>query len=125
MRKAAFVVDDGGKSVEITVISLPSQAANMIVANVNRWRGQLGLPPAGAKELAAEIKTLPVGDAIGSYVTIVGPKDHGPPTAIFGVIAPRGDQVWFVKMRGDAALARREQPHFEAFVKSIQFGSAN
>ncbi|HEV3417470.1 MAG TPA: hypothetical protein VG056_11670, partial [Pirellulales bacterium] len=122
MRKAAFVVQDGGKSVEITVVTLPPFAAD-IAANVNRWRGQLKLPAADEKEIASTVKAIQIGDAAGSFVELLGPKDSSPQQAILGAIAPRGDQVWFITLRGDAELAQREKPHFEAFVKSIQFGS--
>jgi hypothetical protein len=122
MRKAAFVAQDGDKHVEITVVTLPPSAAD-VAMNVNRWRGQLKLPNADEKEIAQSVKVIQVGDTAGSFVELFGPKDPGPQQAILGAIAPRGDQVWFITLRGDAELAQREKPHFEAFVKSIQFGS--
>jgi hypothetical protein len=122
MRKAAFVVQEGDKNVEITVVTLPPSSAD-VAANVNRWRGLLKLPAADEKEIAQAVKPIQIGDAAGSYVEILGPKDPVPQKAIFGAFAPRGDQVWFITLRGDANLAEREKPRFEAFVKSIQFGS--
>ena len=44
MRKAAFAVEDGSRSVSITVVVTEGSLAADIAANVNRWRGQFGLP---------------------------------------------------------------------------------
>jgi hypothetical protein len=39
---------------------------------------------------------------------------------ILGVIVPRGDHSWFVKMRGAASAVAREKSNFEAFVRSLK-----
>ena len=39
--------------------------------------------------------------------------------SILGVMAAAGGRVWFTKLLGDADLAQREKPRFEAFVKSL------
>jgi hypothetical protein len=49
MRYATFRVGKSG--LELTVVKLPGEAGSL-PANVNRWRGQLGLPSIGEDELA-------------------------------------------------------------------------
>lgn len=120
MRKAAFVVEDGPQKVEITVTALPPFAGD-VLANVNRWRGQLHLDEVGDDALAKLVKPISVGGASGSYVQLTGPAEPKPQQAILGVIAPHGEQVWFIKLQGDAPLAERERERFEGFVKSIKF----
>jgi hypothetical protein len=122
MRKAAFAVENGSRSVSITVVVTEGSLAADIAANVNRWRGQFGLAAAEAREIAAMVKPIQFGDTAGSYVEIVGPKDPGPQQAVYSAIAPRNGKVWSITMRGDAELAARERERFAAFVKSIQFG---
>ena len=122
MRKAAFAVEDGSRSVAITVVVTEGAMAADIAANVNRWRGQFGLPAADAKDISAIVNPIQIGGTAGSYVEIIGPKDPGPQQAVYGAIAPRSGKVWSITMRGDAELAARERQRFEAFVKSIQFG---
>jgi hypothetical protein len=122
MRKAAFAVEDGSRSVSITVVVTEGAMADDITANVNRWRGQVGLPPANKAEVDASVKPIQIGDTAGSFVEIVGSKESGPQRAVYGAIAPRDGKVWSITMRGDAELAARERQRFEAFVKSIQFG---
>jgi hypothetical protein len=123
MRKAAFEVEDGSRKVSITVVVTEGALAADIGANVNRWRGQIGLPTADKKDVAAMVKPIEVGDTAGSFVEIIGPKESAPQQAVYGAIAPREDKVWSVTMRGDAELAAKEKERFEAFVKSIQFGA--
>jgi hypothetical protein len=122
MRKAAFAVEDGSRSVSITVVVTEGAMADDITANVNRWRGQVGLPPANKAEVDSSVKPIQIGDTAGSFVEIVGSKESGPQRAVYGAIAPRDGKVWSITMRGDAELAARERQRFEAFVKSIQFG---
>jgi hypothetical protein len=37
-----------------------------------------------------------------------------------GAIAPVGDRVWFIKLKGDNELAARENARFQEFVKSLK-----
>jgi hypothetical protein len=120
MRKAAFVVNDGEASAEITVIDL-ARAAGDLLPNVNRWRGQVNLEPIDAEELNKELVEIQVDDVAGQYVEMFGPTDADIPQAILGVIAPREDRAWFVKLTGPAALATDEKERFLEFVESIRF----
>ena len=122
MRKAAFAVDDGSQKVEITVVALPAFAGDLM-SNVNRWRGQLHLPEATPEDLTKEVKPISIDGAKGSYIELVGPADPAPRQSIIGAMAAVGEQVWFVKLSGDAKLAQREKPKFNAFLKSIKFAT--
>lgn len=115
--KAAFKVEDGGKSVEITVTSAGGDSR----ANINRWRGQIKLPPLESAELAKEIQPIKLGERTGEYVSLIGPADANPREAILGVIVADGGTSWFIKLKGDVALAEREKKNFEAFVQSLRF----
>jgi hypothetical protein len=112
---AAFKVVDGDKQIEITV----STAGGDLLSNVNRWRGQLKLPPLDAAELAKAAKKIDTLGTTGDYVEIIGPDSANHET-ILGVQAEAAGRTWFVKLKGDATLAEREKPRFEAFVKSLK-----
>lgn len=114
-RDAAFEVARDGQRVEITVTSLPA-AAGSLPANLNRWRQQMQLEPISEEEVSQQARKVPVGDTQGDYVQIFGPDQ-----AILGVVVPRNDTAWFVKLQGDRALAAREKARFEAFVASLHF----
>ncbi|MEX0938287.1 MAG: hypothetical protein WDZ59_10550 [Pirellulales bacterium] len=123
-RKAAFTVQDGAAQVEITVIDLAA-AGGELLANVNRWRGQIGLAPVTAAELEEQVSQIDLGGVPGQYVRLYPAEDAESGQAILAVIAITGDRAWFFKLMGDAELARREQSRFEDFVRSVQFDSAN
>lgn len=120
MRVAEFLVSDGDKTITISV----SVAGGDRLANVNRWRGQIGMDPIEEAALRESLRQIAVCNLTGEYVELVGPKTDKPAQAILGVIAPAGDRQWFFKLQGDAELARREQGRFEEFVKSVQFRDA-
>jgi hypothetical protein len=120
MRKAAFVVQDGGRKVEITAIDLTANSGTLL-ANVNRWRGQIQLPEITQAELDKSVSRIQVADAEGSYVELMGPEKADARQAVLAVVAVRGEQAWFFKLWGDADLALREKSRFEQFVKSVRF----
>jgi hypothetical protein len=112
----AFRVAEGGQTLEITV----STAGGDLLANVNRWRGQVGLGPWTEAELTGAVQNIRTLGTEGKYVQLVGPGTEGRGQTILGVVAQAAGQTWFIKLRGDSALAAREQPHFEAFVASLK-----
>ncbi|HKD36967.1 MAG TPA: hypothetical protein VKB78_09200, partial [Pirellulales bacterium] len=123
MRAAVMTVKDGDRAAEVSITPLPPFGGG-VAKNVNRWRSQLKLPEASEKEIAAMVKPITVGGLEGSYVEIVGPKELAPRETILAVIVRQSDKVWFIKLKGDADLAEREKPRFEAFVKSLKFEAA-
>jgi hypothetical protein len=122
LRKAAFTVtDDELGKVEATVIDLPREAGGDRLANVNRWRMQVGLKEIDEKELKEQLQSLEIGNLKGDYCILVGEPSGGRTQTILGVLLDRDDLTWFIKLQGDAKLAEREREHFEAFAKSLRF----
>jgi hypothetical protein len=114
-RQAAFEVKAEDEQVEITVTTVPLGTGTLL-ANVNRWREQVGQKPIQEADLDTSVKTIPVGDKEGKYVDLTeGASGKG----LLGVILESGNRMWFVKLIGNADLAKREQTNFEAFVKSL------
>jgi hypothetical protein len=108
---ARFIAGEGDKSVEITV----STAGGELLANVNRWRGQVGLPPVKDDELAKIATKIDTLGVKADYVALVGPTQ-----TILGVAAQIRGSQYFVKLTGANDLAEREKANFESFVKSLQ-----
>jgi hypothetical protein len=108
---ASFTVSEGDRQAQITI----STAGGDVAANINRWRGQLGLSPASSGEIEKGLTKIDTLGVRGDYVELTGDRE-----SILGVIATAGGQTWFVKLKGDRELAAREKPRFEAFVKSLR-----
>ncbi|RMG40869.1 MAG: hypothetical protein D6725_02580 [Planctomycetota bacterium] len=112
---AAFVADGEEGAVSITISRLAGTAGGL-VANVNRWRRQIDLPPADEATIRDAVRTRQVGGAAAQIVELIGPQK-----SILAAIVPRGDETWFIKAIGAKAAVERERKAFDAFVDSLQF----
>ncbi len=116
---AAFRVTEGGKSAEITVIPLGGDGGGLL-ANVNRWRGQIKLGSIDESQLRKDVRTVEIAGTPASYLDLLGPE-RASRERMLVVVVPRGSQTWFFKMRGPADLVARQQTAFETFMKSVKF----
>jgi hypothetical protein len=114
---AEFAIGEGDRRGLVTI----SQAGGDPLANIMRWRNQLGLPPAAEDEVKKEVRSIEVDGNPGQFVDLAGPESAGR-QRILGVVVPRGGQSWFFKMRGPADLVEGQKSAFEAFLKSVRFG---
>lgn len=122
MRAASFnVKGDGGKQADVSVIPLPG-AAGGDLANVNRWRGQVGLAPLSAEELAKTAEAVEIGGQAAQLYDMAGAASgSGDPTRILGVIQQRDGMAWFFKMTGNDPLVAKEKTAFVTFLKSVKY----
>jgi len=120
MRKAAFLIETEDQSAEMTAIVLPGTAGGLL-ANVNRWRAQVGLQPVSEDELETSSQEIEVAGQMGRYVQLDGPDAES--QSILGVILQRSEQSWYFKLKGDSELVNSERARFEEFVGSVQFAS--
>ena len=89
-------------------------------ANVNRWRGQVGLQPLAGAELLREMTPIEIDGARGYLVELT--RGSGP--GILGALVEHKGQPWIFKMTGPAELVGKQRAAFEAFVKSVRFEGA-
>ncbi len=108
---ARFTVGEGEQLAEIAV----SRAGGDRAANINRWRGQVGLEPLSSEELGNTSQPFEVGSKKGELVEIIAADK-----TILGVMIPDEGQTWFIKLTGSAATAVKERSRFEAFAKSLK-----
>jgi len=116
--QVTFEARDGERVVTISI----TRAGGSLAANLNRWRGQVGLNPLPDDELAKSLTKLPIGARTGEFAELTGTDpSSGKEKTILGVIIPDGEATVFVKLSGDPELAARERSRFEAFAKSLKF----
>lgn len=76
MRFATLLIEAGGeKPLELTVITLPrgeDEEPAYLLANINRWRGQVQLPPITARELGNETEKIELNGATAYVVDLEG-----------------------------------------------------
>lgn len=85
-----------------------------LVANVNRWRGEVGLAPVDAAGAAA----LPTVPMLGSDAILVEAEGGG--RLLLGVAAISSVRSVFVKMTGPTDAVRAERERFLAFCESLR-----
>lgn len=120
MRVASFGINKDGKTADVSVIPLPGSAGGDS-ANVNRWRGQIGLGQLAPEALKQTAAAVAVGAAPAELYDLVGTNSAGDPARILGVILPRDGTAWFFKMTGDEAVVTSQKPAFIEFLKSVEF----
>ena len=121
---ARFEIGGSDGKAEVTVSAFPGPAGGL-VANVNRWRGQLGLKPVGQSEAEKLVASL---DVMGGKAMLVDMNGQHPETGqkirLISAIVPREGLTWFYKLMGDEAAAGREKAAFIRFVQSVRYPNA-
>jgi hypothetical protein len=123
MRKGSFTVTAvDGASADLSITAFPGAVGGEL-ANVNRWRGQLSLPPLTESELADATTRVAAGELTFTVVDIAGTGDQ--PQRILGAMTPFDQAMWFFKLTGPAALVAAEKPAFISFLKTIKVSATS
>lgn len=80
IRFATLVIPSEGKPLELSVTALPKPPGddeNYALVNINRWRGQLRLPPITLADLPQESTQLEVGGTTATLVNLLGTAAPG------------------------------------------------
>jgi hypothetical protein len=103
--------------IDVSVVVLPGPAGGEL-ANVNRWRGQIGLPPIAEAELGAARRPLraPAGTIAVYDFTSEGQKR----TRLVAGILAAGGNSWFLKMVGDAGAVASARADFLSLLESLR-----
>ena len=121
MRFAAFALTEDEPPVTLTVIPLPSSP---LLANVNRWEGELGLPPsddAGLDKVVQHIDSD--GGAHVDLVDLTGPESADKPRQrMLAALIENQGRTWFFKAVGPAETMGAQRDNFEKFLRSVKFG---
>jgi hypothetical protein len=118
MRKGSFTIPGSDAAIaDLSITAFPGAVGGEL-ANINRWRGQLSLPPISEADLPDTSSRVTVGDLVITVVDIAGTGDQ--PQRILGAMAPYNQAMWFFKLMGPDALVSTEKPAFLAFLQTIK-----
>ena len=116
MRLASFDIPDAAGNGDVSISKLNGDGGGLL-ANVNRWRGQVGLAPLETSALAANSTALTTaGGDSGTWVELKGTDK-----TILGAIVARDGVSWFFKMTAPSSVAVQNREAFEKFVRSVRF----
>jgi hypothetical protein len=102
---------DGGKG-EVFVSVFPNDTGGRL-ANVNRWRRQVGLPEVSEADLGSMVRPLDPAIPEAMLVELTNKNK-----TLIGAIIPRGGSYWFYKALGDTQAVLAQKDAFIAFAKS-------
>ncbi|MBT5901742.1 MAG: hypothetical protein HOH58_06505 [Opitutaceae bacterium] len=118
MRRGSFTLrGEGDVTADLSIIAFPGDAGGL-AANVNRWRGQIGLAALSPDAVQSSIEHADTAHFHVDFVTMTG-EAAGSPTRIDGAIFNHGGESWFVKLMGPSELIAAEAENFRAFVGTI------
>jgi hypothetical protein len=125
MLLAKFIASgQASEMVEVTVSRFPGDTGGLL-ANVNRWRGQVGLEPVREQDLGQCSAPLELPEGKATLVDVSGTNPRtGKKARLIGAIVPRGGQTWFFKLVGDLPVAEQEKAAFIKFVQSARYPNA-
>jgi hypothetical protein len=116
MRKGSYAVKRDSAEADFAITAFPGDTGGLH-ANINRWRGQVGLAPAAPAELDAAVQHLDGrGGLHFDVVDLAGPTG----TRMLGAITSHNGNSWFFKLMGPDAVVAGEKAAFVEFLHTVQ-----
>jgi hypothetical protein len=119
---AKFVLPGGGDAPTAVNVSKSPGDGGGLLANVNRWRGQLGLAPAAEADLAKQVQSLDLPGGKATLADLTG-KDArtGQPARLLAAVVTREGETWFYKLMGNEQVVQQEKDAFLKFVQGVKY----
>jgi hypothetical protein len=115
------IAGEGGAQAAVNV-STSSGDGGGLLANVNRWRQQLGLSPTSEADLAKSARSVEIAGGKATLVEMEGTDARtGKAARVVGAIVPQSGQTWFYKLMGDSKLVEGEKEAFTKFVQAVRY----
>ena len=116
MRFATILIPAEPKPLQLTVSRFPGDVGGTL-ANINRWRMQIGLQAVGEADLAKQIKEVETAGGKASLADMENPETR---QRLIGVIVPAGEQTWFFKLTGPSSAVAPHKEKLATFLKSVK-----
>lgn len=114
IRLATFIPPQDAGKAEATVVALPGEAGGEL-ANVNRWRGQIGLTPIDEARLAEARQG--VKSRIGAVMVYDFTGEGAKKSRLVAGLVKVGDTTWYFKLMGNEKAVGKYKP---AFIKLLE-----
>ncbi len=115
MRLATLVIDDESGPVEVAISRFAGDVGGML-ANVNRWRGQVGLAPVTEADLDGLMERFESPGFDGALLHIEGEQQHMLVASLYETAA---DRTWFVRVVAEPEVADRLKDEVFEFARSF------
>ena len=116
MRLASFDVPFSNGVGDLSIVSLSGSSGGLL-ANVNRWRGQVDLNPISESDI---LTVSTVGESkMGAFRIFRMINDSNAQNAILAAVLPTGEKTFFIKLTASKDGIIELQTVFEKFCSSI------
>ena len=117
MRKGSSTIKGAEGEGDLSITAFPGDVGGDL-ANLNRWRGQIQLPPVAQSEFEAATQHLDKNGLHLTFVDLVG--TGATPQRILGVMVPFEGATWFFKLMGPDKVVAQEKTAFLQFIETIK-----
>jgi hypothetical protein len=119
---AKFAITSKGNSQAAVNVSMSAGDGGGLMANVNRWRQQLGLAEIGGGDLPKVVAEIAVQGGKATLVELDGIDARtGQKAKLLGALVPQAGQTWFYKLMGDAKVVGGQKDAFTKFVQTVKY----
>lgn len=117
MRVGNYAVsNEAGEALDFSITSFPGKVGG-ILANVNRWLGQVGMSPTDEQGLSQYLSDRMIDEKPAKLVLAESDEQ-----ALYAAILLHKGRSWFLKLMGDVNLARAEKENFLGLIDSFCLG---
>ena len=119
MRKGSFAIKGAdGTEADFAITAFPGDTGGML-ANLNRWRGQISLPPIADAQVDSALEHFD-GDGLHFDIADFAGTANGAPTRILGAVLSRPGETWFFKLMGPDALVAAQKDALRSFLRTVK-----
>ena len=109
------------ENIDIIVNHFPGNVGGEL-ANINRWRSQVQLPPLTQEQIAQNSQKVQVGGGTATVVDFAATAPNNERIVAAIIPDPAGDRTWFLKLYGPGKRVEQNKAGFMDLIKSIQLG---
>jgi hypothetical protein len=117
-----YSVTGAGGGTGVVSVSVFQGGAGGTLINVNRWRGQMSLPPVAQEDLGNVAQSLEIAGDRATLVDFSGTdRQSGQAARLVALIVPHGESTWYYKLTGDGPVVQEQRENFMKFVKTARY----
>lgn len=117
---AAYALPGGGR---VTVSKLTGDGGGL-AANLNRWRGQVGLKPVADKGVSGQPLKIADSDEVMQLFNLTSVDSAAEAEGILAGILPLKTETWYFKFSGPVGVLRKNEGVFAEFLRSVRIAGS-
>ncbi len=117
---AAYALPSGGR---VTVSKLAGDGGGL-AANLNRWRGQVGLKPVAENDVSGQPLKIADSEEVMQLFNLTSVDSAAEAEGILAGILPLKSETWYFKFTGPVGVLRQSDVAFAEFLRSVRIAGS-